>query len=152
MKEEFQMTYKTGSIGDFMRWTKQVVTDPVVAKDTPKRWFVSDETAAEVFWHIGFAGSYGLLSAENLALLHIIGTERPASLRALAALVHRKESKSISNPEKDERSGHRKSSANSIASVTVSAVTGGGLTRAAASAGSSSTSASTAPPGSPSVR
>jgi hypothetical protein len=49
MKEEFQMTYKTGSIGDFMRWTKQVVTDPVAAKDTPKRWFDSEETAASRF-------------------------------------------------------------------------------------------------------
>jgi hypothetical protein len=47
MKEEFPMTYKTGSIGDFMRWTKQVVTDPVAAKDTPKRWFDRDETAAK---------------------------------------------------------------------------------------------------------
>ena len=47
MKEKFPMTYKTGSIGDFMRWTKQVVTDPVAAKDTPKRWFDSDETATK---------------------------------------------------------------------------------------------------------
>ena len=37
MKEEFPMTYKTGSIGDFMRWTKQVVTKPIAAQDTPKR-------------------------------------------------------------------------------------------------------------------
>ena len=48
------MTYKTGSIGDFMRWTKQVVTDPVAAKDTPKRWFDSDETAAK---HLGTLAS-----------------------------------------------------------------------------------------------
>jgi hypothetical protein len=41
------MTYKTGSIGEFMRWTKQVVTDPVAAKDTPKRWFDTEETAAK---------------------------------------------------------------------------------------------------------
>ena len=33
-----------------------------------------------------------LLSPENLVLLQIIGTERPNSLRALAALAHRKES------------------------------------------------------------
>jgi hypothetical protein len=87
------MTYKTGSIGDFMRWTKQVVTDPVAAKDTPKRWFDSDETAAK---SLGTSASpeamVKLLSAENLVLLQIIGTERLASLRALAALVHRKES------------------------------------------------------------
>jgi len=48
------MTYKTGSIGDFMRWTKQVVTDPVVAKDTPKRRFDSDEPAAK---HLGTLAS-----------------------------------------------------------------------------------------------
>jgi predicted transcriptional regulator len=93
MKEEFQMTYKTGSIGDFMRWTKQVVTDPVVAKDTPKRWFDSEQTAAK---SLGTSASpeamVKLLSPENLVLLHIIGTERPDSLRALAALAHRKES------------------------------------------------------------
>ena len=47
MKEEFQMTYKTGSIGEFMRWTKQVVTDPVAARDTPKRWFDGEQTAAK---------------------------------------------------------------------------------------------------------
>jgi hypothetical protein len=41
------MTYKTGSIGDFMKWTKRVITDPAAASDTPKRWFDSDETAAK---------------------------------------------------------------------------------------------------------
>jgi predicted transcriptional regulator len=91
MKEEFQMTYKTGSIGDFMRWTKQVVTDPVAAKDTPKRWFDSEETAAKSLGTSPEA-MVKLLSPENLVLLHIIGTERPDSLRALAALAHRKES------------------------------------------------------------
>jgi predicted transcriptional regulator len=85
------MTYKTGSIGDFMRWTKQVVTDPVAAKDTPKRWFDSEETAAKSLGRSPEA-MVKLLSPENLVLLHIIGTERPDSLRALAALAHRKES------------------------------------------------------------
>ncbi|MFL6936858.1 MAG: MarR family transcriptional regulator, partial [Xanthobacteraceae bacterium] len=33
-----------------------------------------------------------LLSAENLKLLHLIGTRRPASVRELAVLVKRKES------------------------------------------------------------
>jgi predicted transcriptional regulator len=91
LKTVFQMTYKTGSIGEFMRWTKQVVTDPVAAKDTPKRWFDTEETAAK---SLGTSASpeamVKLLSAENLVLLHIIGTERPDSLRALAALAHRK--------------------------------------------------------------
>ena len=93
MKEEFQMTYKTGSIGDFMRWTMQVVTNPVAAKDTPKRWFDREDTATK---SLGTSASpeamVKLLSPENLALLHIIGSERPDSLRALAALAHRKES------------------------------------------------------------
>jgi predicted transcriptional regulator len=100
------MTYKTGSIGDFMRWTKQVVTDPVAAKDTPKRWFDNEETAAK---SSGTSASpeamVKLLSAENLVLLHIIGTERPGSLRALAALAHRKES-NLSRTLKKTRSGH----------------------------------------------
>ena len=37
------MTYKTGSIGEFMKWTKRVVTDPAAAANMPKRWFDSDE-------------------------------------------------------------------------------------------------------------
>jgi hypothetical protein len=41
------MTYKTGTIGEFMKWTKRVITDPAAAEDTPKRWFDSDETAAK---------------------------------------------------------------------------------------------------------
>jgi len=41
------MTYKIGTIGEFMRWTQQVVTDPAAAANTPKRWFDSEETAAK---------------------------------------------------------------------------------------------------------
>jgi len=40
------MTYKTGSIGEFMKWTKRVIIEPTAASDMPKRWFDSDETAA----------------------------------------------------------------------------------------------------------
>jgi predicted transcriptional regulator len=87
------MTYKTGSIGEFMKWTKRVITDPGAASDTPKRWFDSDETAAH---SLGTSASpeaiIKLLSAENLALLHLIGTHKPDSVRALAQLAHRKES------------------------------------------------------------
>jgi predicted transcriptional regulator len=87
------MTYKTGSIGEFMKWTKRVITDPAAASDTPKRWFDNDETAAK---SLGTSASpeamVKLLSAENLALLHLIATRRPASVRALAELTHRKES------------------------------------------------------------
>jgi hypothetical protein len=32
------MTYKVGIIGEFMKWTKRVVTDPAAAANTPKRW------------------------------------------------------------------------------------------------------------------
>ena len=40
------MIYKTGTIGEFRKWTEQVVTDPAAAKDTPKTWFDSNETAS----------------------------------------------------------------------------------------------------------
>jgi predicted transcriptional regulator len=87
------MTYKTGTIGEFMKWTKRVITDPAAADDMPKRWFDSDETAAK---SLGTSASpeamVKLLSAENLALLHVIATRRPDSVRALAELTHRKES------------------------------------------------------------
>jgi len=39
------MTYKTGSIGDFMKWTKHVIAAPKAASKMPKRWFDSDKTA-----------------------------------------------------------------------------------------------------------
>jgi predicted transcriptional regulator len=93
MKNASPMTYKTGSIGEFMRWTKRVITDPAAASGTPKRWFDSDETAAR---SLGTPASpeamVKLLSAENLTLLHLIGTRRPDSVRALAQLARRKES------------------------------------------------------------
>ena len=87
------MTYKTGTIGEFMQWTKRVVTDPAAAADTPKRWFDSDETAAKV---LGTTTSpeamVKLLSPENLSLLHVIATLKPDSVRSLAEHTHRKES------------------------------------------------------------
>jgi predicted transcriptional regulator len=87
------MTYKTGSIGDFMTWTKRVISDPEVASTVPKRWFDSDKTAAKT---LGTATSaeamVELLSQENLSLLHLIATRKPASLRELATLARRKES------------------------------------------------------------
>jgi hypothetical protein len=39
------MTYKTGSVGDFMRWTKRVIADPQLVRKMPKRRFDSDATA-----------------------------------------------------------------------------------------------------------
>jgi predicted transcriptional regulator len=87
------MTYKTGSIGEFMKWTKRVVTDPAAATNVPKRWFDSDETAARSLGTTASAEAMvKLLSAENLVLLTLIGKERPTSVRALAQLANRKES------------------------------------------------------------
>jgi predicted transcriptional regulator len=84
------MTYKTGSVGEFMKWTKRVVKDPAVATTTPTRWFDSDATADKA---LGATTSpeamVKLLSEENLALLHLIATRRPESVSELAALAHR---------------------------------------------------------------
>lgn len=87
------MTYKTGTIGEFMKWTKRVVTEPAAAEDTPKRWFDSDATAAQT---LGTTTSpeamVKLLSEENLELLRLIVKARPSSVHELATLAHRKES------------------------------------------------------------
>ena len=87
------MTYKTGSVGDFMQWTKRVVADPKLASKMPKRWFDSHATAMK---SLGTRTSpealVKLLSPENLKVLHLIGTRRPGSVRELAMLVKRKES------------------------------------------------------------
>jgi predicted transcriptional regulator len=87
------MTYKTGSVGDFMKWTKRVVTDPDGESGTPRRWFDRSETAAGVFGTTTSPEAMvKLLSRENLALLHLIGTRKPESVHELAALAGRKES------------------------------------------------------------
>jgi predicted transcriptional regulator len=87
------MTYKTGSIREFMTWTKSVITNPATANETPQRWFDSDATAAQV---LGTTASpeamVKLLSEDNLSLLRLIVLEHPSSLRELAVLAHRKES------------------------------------------------------------
>jgi predicted transcriptional regulator len=87
------MTYKTGSIGEFMKWTKRVVAEPKAADRMPKRWFDSEKTARKVF---GTQSSpeamVKLLSAENLTLLQLIATKCPGSVRELAVLAERKES------------------------------------------------------------
>jgi predicted transcriptional regulator len=87
------MTYKIGSVGDFMRWTRRVITDPKAKDKVSKRWFDSMETAEKA---LGTKTSpeamVKLLSSENLKLLHLIATKRPGSVRELATLVRRKES------------------------------------------------------------
>ncbi len=47
------MTYKIGTIGEFKKWTMQVVTDPAAAANTPNRWFDSEETAAKALEKAG---------------------------------------------------------------------------------------------------
>src|SRR5271157_2871460 len=84
------MTYKTGSIGEFMKWTKSVVADPTVAATTPKRWFDSDATAAKALGaSVSAEAMVKLLSEQNLALLHLIASGRFASISELAARTHR---------------------------------------------------------------
>src|SRR5215467_13057100 len=87
------MTYKTGSIGEFMRWTKRVIADPAATAKVPKRWFDSEATAEKVLGRkTSPEAMVKLLSSENLRLLHLIATKRPSSVRELATLVRRKES------------------------------------------------------------
>ena len=87
------MTYKTGSIGEFMAWTKQVIHDPAKAKGVPKHWFDAEETALQSESHeISAEAMAKLLSPENLAVLLVISREKPGSLRQLAELTGRKES------------------------------------------------------------
>jgi predicted transcriptional regulator len=87
------MTYKTGTIGEFMKWTKSVVADPANAAAAPKRWFDSEDTAAKALGEtVSPEALIKLLSADNLELLRLIRTARPASLKDLAVLAHREES------------------------------------------------------------
>jgi predicted transcriptional regulator len=87
------MTYKIGSVGEFMRWTKRVIADPAAADTMPKRWFDSVATAEIALGtETSPEAMVKLLSSENLKLLHLIATKRPGSVRELAMLVKRKES------------------------------------------------------------
>jgi predicted transcriptional regulator len=84
------MTYKTGSVGEFMKWTKHVVKDPAAAATAPKRWFDSDATAASALGATTSAEAMvKLLSEDNLALIHLIATRQPASVSELAKFAHR---------------------------------------------------------------
>ncbi len=86
------MTYKTGSIGEFMQWTKRIITDPTTASDTPKTWFDSKETAAKALGAKRAEALVKLLSEENMVLLHLIENRHPSSMHELAVLAGRKES------------------------------------------------------------
>jgi predicted transcriptional regulator len=85
------MTYKTGSISEFMRWTKRVITDPSAA-DAPKQWFDNKETAAKALGAKRAEALVKLLSEENMVLFRLIESRRPNSLHELAVLSGRKES------------------------------------------------------------
>jgi hypothetical protein len=58
------MRYKTGSIGEFMNWTKQLVAGLTASSATPKRWFDSDETAARSVAHLTKVGD-GAISGQK---------------------------------------------------------------------------------------
>ena len=84
------MTYKAGSVGEFMKWTKHVVKDPAVAATAPKRWFDSDATAARALdATTSPEAMVKLLSEDNLALIHLIATRQPASVSELAKFADR---------------------------------------------------------------
>lgn len=86
------MTYKTGTLGDFMKWTKRIVINSDAAKDAPKRWFDNDATAAiELGTTTSPEAMVKLLSVENLELLRLIVSKKPGSLHELATLSNRKE-------------------------------------------------------------
>jgi predicted transcriptional regulator len=89
------MTYRTGTIGQFMAWTKQVIRDPKAASDTPKRWFDSEATAtrslrrAAVGREVSAEAMVKLLSPANLRLLSVLAKKRPRSVQELADLAGR---------------------------------------------------------------
>lgn len=96
------MTYKTGTIGEFAAWTRQVVRDPRKAKGVPKRWFDSEETARRAAANKTADKAAGgstvspeamvkLLSPENLRLLSVLAKKRPGSVQELADLTGRKQ-------------------------------------------------------------
>ena len=84
MKKTSPTTYKVGSIGEFAAWTKRVVCDPKAAREFPKKWFDSEETAARTE-QVSAEAMVKLLSPGNLAVLEAIKHHKPASLRELAA-------------------------------------------------------------------
>ena len=87
------MTYNTGTIGDFMRWTQRVAANPQLAADKPKQWFDTDATAvAATSGKLSPEAMVKLLSKDNLALLQLIGSRTFASMRELAETAKRRES------------------------------------------------------------
>ena len=106
------MTYKTGTLGEFMTWTKQVVRDPKAGKGVPKRWFDSAATARAATGRaatgrtataraalrrparkrdVSPEAMVKLLSPGNLRLLALLAEKRPRSVQALADMAGRKQ-------------------------------------------------------------
>lgn len=79
------MTYRQGTIGEFMTWTKQVVRDPKAARGKPKHWIGTPSVA------VSPEAMIKLLSPDNIGLLRIMARHNPKSVRRLAALTHRSE-------------------------------------------------------------
>ena len=100
------MTYKTGTIHEFMAWTKQVVQDPEAGQNVPKQWFDSSETAIQsMSSKISAEAMVKLLSQENIAVLQAIGQQQPTSLKQLALMTKRKESNLSRTLKKFEQAG-----------------------------------------------
>lgn len=98
--------HRTGTIGAFMAWTKQVVRDPAAAKGAPKRWYDSETTAERARRESRSAEAMvKLLSPDNLAMLTVIAKRKPQSMRRLAELTGRKESNLSRTLKKLERAG-----------------------------------------------
>lgn len=92
MKKASPTTYRVGTLREFADWTKQVVRDPAAARDAPKQWFDSEETAQRaVTDQVSAEAMVKLLSPGNLAVLNAIRQHKPASVRELATLTGRKE-------------------------------------------------------------
>ena len=84
------MTYKVGTIGEFAAWTRRVVRDPAAARDVPKNWYDSEDTA-KAAQSVSAEAMVKLLSPANMAVLDAIRTHRPESVGELAILTKRKQ-------------------------------------------------------------
>ncbi len=101
-------TYKVGSLGAFMAWTKAVVHDPALAEGVPDRWFDTEDGARKALGQeaaVSPEAMVKLLSKENLSLIGVIATAKPQSMRQLAEMVGRKDSNLCRTLKKFERAG-----------------------------------------------
>ncbi|MBM3568097.1 MAG: MarR family transcriptional regulator [Alphaproteobacteria bacterium] len=80
---------KSGSIGEFASWTRQVVRNASAARGVPKHWM---EKASRSAPPVKAESLVKLLNAKNIRLLRLIGNERPDSMTTLARRSGRKPS------------------------------------------------------------